>query len=264
MPDSLKNKILTIKNIKSISLLGFICSLVLPFSLWIIEIALWKTQISFSSILFIHLKSPSLFIVDLIPFILVIFIYYFLKNFLDERAYYNSEIRQMQERMDITAQFAKEIGEGNYHSEFSISSDTDILGKSLLLMRNNLLMNNKKEAEQNWIAEGKEKISYILRLHNKINDLAYEVIVNLISYINAIQGAFYIYDDERNKIVNVSTFAYSRKKYINQEFSLGEGLVGECATKWTSFTGPKYPIIMLPLLQGFWVIKNRKACYWSH
>ena len=89
-------------------------------------------------------------------------------------------------------------------SEFTVSGDDDILGKSLLLMRDNLLMNNKKEAEQNWIAEGKEEISNILRLHNKINELAYDVIVKLINYINAIQGAFYVYDDEKNKIINVA------------------------------------------------------------
>ena len=139
------------------------------------------------------------------------------------------EIKQMKEQMDINAQFAKEIGEGNYYSNFKVASPDDILGHSLLLMRDNLLKNNKKEAEQNWIAEGKEQISNILRLHNKINDLAYEVIVKLINYINAVQGAFYIYDDEKDKIVNVATYAYNRKKYINQEFSIGEGLIGECA-----------------------------------
>ena len=135
----------------------------------------------------------------------------------------------MQERMDINASFAKQIGEGNYFSEFSISDEEDILGKSLLLMRDNLLKNNKKEFEQNWIAEGKEEISNILRLHNKINELAFEVIVKLINYISAIQGAFYVFDDEKDKIVNVATYAYNRKKFVNQEFSLGEGLVGECA-----------------------------------
>lgn len=229
MSISLKRITLHLPNVQYYALIGFLCSLVIPISLWIIEIVIWKTGVTLSSIKFIHLKNSALWIVDLVPFAVGISIYYVLKFRFNERRNYIQEIKQMQERMDITARFAKDIGEGNYYSEFSISSEEDILGKSLLLMRDNLLMNNKKEAEQNWIAEGKEEISNILRLHNKISELAHEVIVKLINYINAIQGAFYVYDDEKGKIINVSTYAYNRKKYVNQEFSLGEGLIGECA-----------------------------------
>jgi PAS domain S-box-containing protein len=222
-------KIFNNVSVKAYALISLICSLILPISLWLIEIMLWKTNISFQSIYFIHLKSPALWIVDLLPLITGFTVFYFLK--FREKEHYDNlfEIRQMQERMDINAQFAKAIGEGNYYSEFTVTGDNDILGNSLLLMRENLLKNNKKESEQNWIAAGKEEISNILRLHNKINELAYEVIVKLINYINAVQGAFYVYDDEKDKIVNVATYAYNRKKYLNQEFAFGEGLVGECA-----------------------------------
>ncbi len=229
MANIFKQRTFKITSVQSYTILGFICTLVLPVSLWLIEIMLWKTGVSFSSITFIHLKSPSIWIVDILPFAVGAATYIILKIRRKEQDEFIQEVRQMQDRMDINAKFAKEIGEGDYYSEFTVSGDDDILGKSLLLMRDNLLMNNKKEAEQSWIAEGKEEISNILRLHNKINELAYDVIVKLINYINAIQGAFYVYDDEKNKIVNVATHAYNRKKYVTQEFSFGEGLVGECA-----------------------------------
>jgi len=229
MANSLQRKTLKLSDIKNYALMGFLCSWILPLSFWLIEIILWKTGVSVSSLIFIHIKSPALIIVDLIPFAIGFFIYYFFKIKLTEQSELIQEILQMEERRDINAKFAKEIGEGNYYSKFNVSGEDDVLGKSLLLMRDNLLMNNKKESEQNWIAEGKEEISNILRLHNKINDLASEVIVKLIKYINAIQGAFYVYDDEKDKIVNVATFAYNRKKFVSQEFSFGEGLVGECA-----------------------------------
>lgn len=224
-----KRTILNIKGIKSYALAGFICALVLPVIFWIIEITIWKTEISLQSIAFIHVKSPSLWIVDILPITIALVLYFYLKFRYKDKQTFSQNIRQMQERIDINARFAKEIGEGNYYSSFSIADDDDILGKSLLLMRDNLLKNNKKEAEQNWIAEGKEEISNILRLHNKINDLAYDVIVKLINYIDAIQGIFYVYDDEKDKIVSIATYAYNRKKYVNQEFLFGEGLVGECA-----------------------------------
>lgn len=211
------------------ALLSFVIAMIIPISFWIIETILWKTKFNLPNLLFIHTKSPAVWFTDLFPFIASLIVYYFKKSQIQIIDSLMQEIKQMKEQMDINAQFAKEIGEGNYYSNFKVASPDDILGHSLLLMRDNLLKNNKKEAEQNWIAEGKEQISNILRLHNKINDLAYEVIVKLINYINAVQGAFYIYDDEKDKIVNVATYAYNRKKYINQEFSIGEGLIGECA-----------------------------------
>ena len=211
------------------SLVAAVISVILPVSLWIVELALWQVPVSLDSIAFIHQKSISLWLADLIPFVIGFLVYQIIvrrKKFADKL---QTKIEEMQGQMDINAKFAKEIGEGNYNSEFRLSEGNDILATSLLLMRNNLLKNNKKEAEQNWIAEGKDEISNILRLHNKINDLAYEVLIKLINYIDAIQGAFYVYDDEKDKIVNVATYAYNRKKYLNQEFSFGEGLVGECA-----------------------------------
>ncbi len=242
--------------IKSNALLGFLMALIMPFIFWIIEIVIWKTGVSFSSFLFIHEKSPSLWIIDIIPFAVGILVYLRLKTRLNDRFEYEKEIRQMQEAIDINARFAKDIGEGNYFNEFTVSEEDDILGKSLLLMRDNLLMNNKKEAEQNWIAEGKEEISNILRLHNKINDLALEVIVKLINYINAIQGAFYIYDDEKNKIVNVATYAYNRRKYINQEFAMGEGLVGECAYEMDIIYRTEIPDDYITITSG--ILGDRK------
>ncbi|HEY9125423.1 MAG TPA: PAS domain S-box protein [Bacteroidales bacterium] len=211
------------------SLVAGVAFVILPVSLWIVELALWQVPLSLDSIIFIHQKSISLWVADLMPFTVGVLVYQIIirrKKFADKL---QTKIEEMQRQMDINAKFAKEIGEGNYNSEFKLSESNDILATSLLLMRNNLLKNNKKEAEQNWIAEGKDEISNILRLHNKINDLAYEVLIKLINYIDAIQGAFYVYDDEKDKIVNVATYAYNRKKYLNQEFSFGEGLVGECA-----------------------------------
>jgi len=259
MTNSLKRIKLRVTGIKYYALLGFIYSCVLPFSLWIIEILLWKTEFSFASIKFIHIKNPAIWVADIIPIVVAITIYYVSGLRLRERSEYVSEIKQMQERMDITARFAKDIGEGNYYSEFSISNDEDILGKSLLLMRNNLLLNNKKESEQTWIAEGKEEISNILRLHNKTAELAGEVIVKLIKYINAIQGVFYIYDDEKGKIKNVATFAYNRKKFVNQEFSMGEGLVGECAYEMDIIYRTEIPDDYITITSGILGDKKPKS-----
>ncbi|NJK85070.1 MAG: PAS domain S-box protein [Bacteroidales bacterium] len=44
-----------------------------------------------------------------------------------------------------------------------------------------------------------------------------------------MQGALYIFDEEKKLLRNLATYAYNRKKYINQEFKIGYGLIGQCA-----------------------------------
>ena len=53
--------------------------------------------------------------------------------------------------------------------------------------------------------------------------------VELIKYIDVIQGAFYIYNEEDKTLENTATYAYNRRKYIDAKFQIGEGLVGQCA-----------------------------------
>jgi len=55
------------------------------------------------------------------------------------------------------------------------------------------------------------------------------VLEHLVKYIDAVQGAIYLYNEESDTLANLSTYAYNRKKYITQEFKVGHGLIGQCA-----------------------------------
>ncbi len=210
-------------------IIGIAASLVLVLAAWIIDIAVSNLPFGFSAIGKIHANNPVHWFIDAVPVIVggIIYIYYRKRE--KEVELFEDIIHQRDLDIDRNATFAKKIGEGQYDAGFEIKDENDVLGKSLLRMRNNLLESNKKEKERNWIAQGKDIISDILRIHNKIDDLAYDVIVKLINYINIIQGALYIYNEEEKKLVNVATYAYNRKRFINQEFRIGEGLIGECA-----------------------------------
>jgi PAS domain S-box-containing protein len=182
----------------------------------------------FSGLGAIHLKNPSLFFIDLLPVATGVFTHYFLTWYEQQKQKHIQNIEERDRIIARNAEFAKHIGTGDYTTPFDID-ENDALGKSLLIMRDNLLQNTQKEAEQSWIADGKERISAILRNYNKIDILSYEVIVNLIKYSNAVQGAIYLYDDERQVLSNIATYAYNRKKYLAQEFKVGQGLIGQCA-----------------------------------
>jgi len=210
-------------------IIGVGISLLFLFISWIVDIFTNNLSFSLYTIKEIHIHNPVHWLIDLLPFVVGIILYFSVKKRERDNDAFKSIIEQRDQDINRNAIFAKKIGEGIYDIEEQDVDADDIIGRSLIVMRDNLLANNKKEKEQNWISEGKDIISRILRMHNNIDELAYEVIVQLIEYIRVIQGSFYIYQTEENKLINLATYAYNRKRYVTQEFKIGEGLIGQCA-----------------------------------
>ena len=210
-------------------LTGFIVGFIILLLSWLTQFYVEGFSFSFSNISAIHNSAPVLWIIDFFPFVLGLGFYFYERNRNTDIEYLEKEIKQRDKDIEKNASFAQKIGEGEFDASFTVEDDDDLLGRSLLIMRDNIRENNKKEAEQNWISAGKDKISDILRMYNNLEQLSYEVLVEIIKYINVVQGAIYLYEEERGRIVNYATYAYNRKKYINQEFKIGEGLIGQCA-----------------------------------
>src|SRR6185503_13454969 len=100
-------------------------------------------------------------------------------------------------------------------------------------MRNNLIENERKDKERNWIVRGVAEISEILRMHDSIDELGEDVIKFILEKIGAIQGAFYVVNDDDGKVMIEmrSSYAYGRKKYLKAKFKMAEGLVGQAAVE---------------------------------
>lgn len=208
------------------ALLGGLSAVILA---WTVEFIRFSVNVSFIGVGQIHSSNPLLYIIDLAPFILVVGAYLIDRQRIKSINKYTSQIGDRDARINAMAEFAKKIGEGNYHCDLAITTDHDNLAQSLLIMRDNLLENSKKESEQSWIAEGKETISHVLRQHNKIDELSSQVIQSLVKYTRLIQGAIYLYNDETKILTSAATFAYNRKKHFTNDFKLGYGLIGQCA-----------------------------------
>lgn len=209
--------------------ISFMAGFIFPVLSWYMHVNDAGADFNIFTILEAHSTNSALYIADMAPVVLTFFSYLFLVFMYKENEKYIVLLREKEEKIQKNAQFAKLIGEGDFSSNVADIDKDDTLTKSLLRMRDNLVKNSQKETEQNWIATGRDKISTILRLHNNLEDLAYDTLKSLIEYINAIQGAFYFFDEEQGCLQNLATYAYNRKKFVNQTINIGEGLVGQAA-----------------------------------
>lgn len=138
-------------------------------------------------------------------------------------------------------QFARLIGTGNLEANLTLLSEDDVLGKSLIDMRDSLIKareeENKRKAEEEkvkWANEGLTLFAEILRQNNnnqaKLGD---EIIKNLVWYLNAVQGGLFILNDksQSEEYELIAAFAFDRNRRIKKRFAKGEGLVGTCAAE---------------------------------
>jgi PAS domain S-box-containing protein len=170
----------------------------------------------------------------------------------DEFGQMGSRVDHLVQTLRGNAEFAKRIGEGKYDTEFKPASDDDILGMSLITMRNNLIENERRDKERNWIVRGVAEISEILRMHDAIDQLGDDVIKFILGKIGAIQGAFYVVNDEvtPHVIEMRASFAYNRKKYLKSKFKFAEGLVGQAAIEKDTILRTEIPDDYVTLTSG--------------
>lgn len=143
------------------------------------------------------------------------------------------------DKMNSIAKFSEQISKGNLESKYKADSQYDELGNSILEMQKNLIIatqeNEKRKEEDrriNWTTTGIAKFSELLRQNsNDIEEFSYIIISNLVEYLQANQGAIFLINDKNKNnmfIEKTGAYAYSHRKYDEQTFELGVGLVGRC------------------------------------
>jgi PAS domain S-box-containing protein len=157
--------------------------------------------------------------------------------------------------------FTRSINKGKLNVQLAFSGDKDILGKELIILQNTLSetaqiqeKSNQENERRRYINEGLAKFADLLRAKsNDIHTLGDVFIQEVVKYLNAIQGGFFLYDDsEKNQPVLrlISAFAYNRKKYMQKTLALGEGLVGTCAIEKQTMNLTEIPSGYIEITSG--------------
>jgi putative methionine-R-sulfoxide reductase with GAF domain len=133
--------------------------------------------------------------------------------------------------MNSTSQFAKQIGEGNLSIQFYALSEKDVLGHSLITMRDNLLRIKEEEQRRSWSTNGLAKIGEILRTNfTSSSELHDSIISFVVKYTHSNQGGLFLLNEDNGEssLTLVACHAYERKKFLERRIAIGEGLVGQC------------------------------------
>ncbi len=158
-------------------------------------------------------------------------------DFNDERGEMISAINVLTDNLRNTKEFVTEVGKGNFESEVNVFDNKGDLGASLDEMRSELhkIAKEREKQEQedekrNWITQGIAHFNDILRQNtDSIEELSYKVLKTLVEYLNAVQGALFVIndDDKSNSFLELkAAFAYDRRKFIDKKIQIGEGLAG--------------------------------------
>ncbi len=166
----------------------------------------------------------------------------------DEIGEMGNFLNKLVQNLKKTAQFSIEIGKGNFETNYRPVSNKDVLGNSLLSMRDSLRTAKEEEekrktedSQRSRTSEGLALFGNILRKHtDNLQEFADDIISNLVKFMNANQGGLFILNDENKDDIHlnlIGAYAYNRKKHISKKIKPGEGLIGAVAEE-------KYTIYM--------------------
>lgn len=216
---------------------------------------------SFSNFIYFHQSNFLSFFFDLLPFLSLSAGFIFFKT-------HERNVMEYQEILDIESEkarkaidIAKELSEGKFRNFEIENPDQNELLFSLEQLKEKLIENKSIETKRknedrlrNRISEGLARFGDILREQSEdVNKLAYELIRNLIKFLDANQGGFFLAesDSNGNKHLNLlSCYAYDRYKFSDKKIQWGEGIIGTCALEQKKIYMTDIPNSYLSITSG--------------
>lgn len=149
----------------------------------------------------------------------------------DEIAQVLTASNRLVSNLNQARDFAISVGKGELNQNFKPASENDILGKSLISMRDELWKFKNEDAKRFWANKGLAKFADVMRENNQnVSILADAFLSELVNYIEANQGSVFIVEKNNSHNVQlkmIACYAYDKKKHIEFVIEDGEGIVGQ-------------------------------------
>ena len=103
----------------------------------------------------------------------------------------------------------------------------NILFDSIVKLRTQLLLLEKKEKDRAWNLNGLSKLTDVINKHTSQPKTLFDsFLTTLVKYIEAVQGGIYITETDSLLLLQ-SSYAYDRIKKTQRVFNKGQGIIGE-------------------------------------
>jgi len=148
----------------------------------------------------------------------------------DEIGEMSLALNTLNENFKNVADFSNDIGKGVFSASFTPLGNNDILGISLLKMRENLQLTQSENEQYQWTSAAIAKFGEVLHEHTSEEDKYRKIISYLAKTIKANQAALFIINKETHEpyLELKGGYAISAERLKMTVISEEEGLVGQC------------------------------------
>ncbi len=131
------------------------------------------------------------------------------------------------------AEVATAVTKGDLTRSIKVEAQGEVaaLKDTINEMIRNLKETTQKNSEQDWLKGNLAKFSRLLQGQKDLLTVGRLILSELAPVVSAQQGVFYTMDASKDEPVLklLASYAYKQRKNIDNQFKLGEGLVGQCA-----------------------------------
>ncbi len=174
----------------------------------------------------------------------------------DEIGDMNIALNGLVQAMELTTDFAKEVGSGNFSSYYKPLSDQDNLGHALLKMRTDLA-ENERVLEQKVIERTEQVVKQSEEIKSKNNELEilYKHVTDSIRYAKRLQEAIIPTDVAVRQILPQSFVLFKPKDIVSGDFYWIKQVEGKSYVAAIDCTGHGVPGAFMSLV-GYNILKE--------
>lgn len=139
-------------------------------------------------------------------------------------------VSTLQNDLKQKATFAGQIKEGKLEALYKPVHESDLLGHSLMGMKDYLANVNQDDQKRKWTSDGLARFVEVLRSNDNIKKLSNELIILLVKVLDANQGALFVLQKDRDGtdfLEMQSSYAFDRSEHFAKRIEVGEGLLGQ-------------------------------------
>jgi len=150
----------------------------------------------------------------------------------DDKALIEESISSFRKALSLI----KQLGVGDYKvtweglDEKNAHLNQHNLAGELEIVRQKLEQMKHDESQRLWVSEGLAQFAEVIRLHqHDLRALTQHALTFIVKYLGAQQGSlFVVQDEDASPYLNMEAcYAFNRKKHLEKQIAVGQGLVGQ-------------------------------------